>query len=207
MAIRFLRLLLRKSQESVESTADESSCSSLATTPCLMEQRLLQTGLVSINDFDFVPDTVSKEIEGSSMVPDTAQHAHVKTGVWQVRLGDDDTQYIATAVSMTNRIDTKKLRRALREIVEVPPNTRPRLILAPTEIAQELTGYVSGTMSPICHSTPLHLIVEESLLESTEWSAGSGVSGQCLCMRHEHCLAIAKLTGLTICPIKQKHKA
>jgi hypothetical protein len=65
----------------------------------LMARRLLATGLVTMDDFEFVPDYVSNEISnnfnGSSLVTcghhgnngiscNKSQIAHVKTGVWEV---------------------------------------------------------------------------------------------------------------------------
>jgi hypothetical protein len=47
-----------------------------------------------------------------------------------------------------------------------------RLQLAETNKAEELTGYMSGTIPPVAHSTPMVLLMEEALLASNHPPAG-----------------------------------
>lgn len=192
--------------------------------PSLMERRLLDTGLVKRSDFDFVADYVSKEVlhlaeEKKDDEYDPTQDenvAHVKTGIWEVTCLEDDgtpksPYYIVTGVSMDDRVDTKKLRKSI--FANQIHTRRPKLAMAPTEIAEGLAGYKSGTMAPICHTEKMRLFLEESLVtdvnpETRHLNVGSGMSGRCLSISVKHFLEIAKSNpkGLEICPIIRKSK-
>ena len=184
----------------------------------LMQQRLLKTGVVtSENEFRFTTDKVSKEVkhlyENEEEV-DEAGVTHVKTGVWQVLTFNEDGSeeepyYIVTAVSMDDRVDTRKLRKAV--FSGQIHKKRPKLAMAPTPIAQELAGYQSGTMAPICHTVPMKMFMEETIANTEpnhELWMGSGMFGKCLAISTEHCLAIASQNpkGFVSCPLIQKKK-
>jgi prolyl-tRNA editing enzyme YbaK/EbsC (Cys-tRNA(Pro) deacylase) len=186
----------------------------------LMEHRLLGTGKVTRKDFDFVPDYVSKEVlhlideEKKLEMEKTADKngvSHVKTGIWEVTSFEDDgrpkeTYYVVTGVSMEDRVDTKKLRKYV--FAGQQHRRRPKIDMAPTDIAEGLAGYRSGTMAPICHTQNMKLFLEESLMERVDdenhrLNVGSGVFGKCLSISPKNFLAIAEANpkGLEICPI------
>jgi hypothetical protein len=104
-----------------------------------MEQRLLATGLVTKDDFEFVPDTVSKEVlelgrlfvnnsTGSDDIDNDIDNnidndknvSHVKTGIWEIITFNEDDNggaaipcepfYVITGVCMEDKVNTKKLR-------------------------------------------------------------------------------------------------
>jgi hypothetical protein len=54
---------------------------------------------------------------------------------------------------MEDKVDTKKLRKAIFAGKTFSP--RLKLSLAPTEIAEKLAGFQSGTMAPICHTVDM----------------------------------------------------
>jgi prolyl-tRNA editing enzyme YbaK/EbsC (Cys-tRNA(Pro) deacylase) len=190
----------------------------------LMEERLLGTGKVTRDDFDFVPDYVSKEVLhlneekkiGDDKPTQEVNVSHVKTGIWEVTSFEDDgcpkkPYYIVTGVSMDDRVDTKKLRKYV--FAGQQHRRRPKIDMAPTEVAEGLAGYRSGTMAPICHTQNMRLFLEESLLKGVDMelhrlNVGSGMFGKCLSISAKSFLEIAAVnpTGLQICPIIQTAK-
>jgi len=187
----------------------------------LIQTRLLKTEAIdSIHDIEFVQDKVSKEVIGLYGAP-SEEHGekgigHVKTGVWKVTQLDEggqalETFYIVTGISMDDRVDTKKLRKAI--FAGKSFNRRPKLEMAPREIAEKLTGYESGTMAPICHSVDMKLFLEKSLVEGVDLSVhkinvGSGMFGKCLSLSAEKFLGVANASteGVELCSIIQNKK-
>jgi len=185
----------------------------------LMQRRLLESGLVQKGrDFEFVPDTVSKELnpteEDLKQAYSQENVSHVKTGVWEVTIIDaegnakEDPFYIVTGVSMEDRVDTKKLRKAIFEGQSF--SRKPKLEMAPTEVAQALTGYQSGTMAPICHTQRMKVFMEENIRldKDNRILCGSGMFGKCLSISGDKFLEIANANpeGMKRCPIVQKKK-
>ncbi|GFH46992.1 predicted protein [Chaetoceros tenuissimus] len=189
----------------------------------LIKWRLMQLG-IDTGDIHFVEDRVSKEVVGLQQSKDPEEEelhiSHVKTGIWQVTVpsvhedDNESTFFIVTGVSMSDRVDTKKLRRALSK--EHSFTRKPKLTMAPQHIAEELAGYISGTMAPILHTVPLKLYLEESLVEDIldmqqhRYNVGSGMFGKCLSIKASLFLDVAKMgnngDGLTVCPIIQKKR-
>lgn len=214
-----------KDDASVATTAASSLCSSLGDDDDgvpLMQARLFDSGIVnSTDDFSFVVDKVSKEVVDNftdeEKNVDDSNVAHVKTGVWQVTCLDDDGSpqtpfYIVTGVRMEDKVDTKKLRKAI--FAGKTFSRRPKLSLALTEIAEELAGFQSGTMAPICHSVDMKLFLEESIITNVDMTThklnvGSGMFGKCLSISTEKFLQIAKMNpkGIEVCSIIKKPKA
>jgi hypothetical protein len=205
--------------------------------PSLMETRLLQSGLISRDEFSFVTDKVSKEVKGLYLDEPPPENddgtdlmvTHVKTGVWEVLCHDDGTHrppfYVVTGVSMDDRVDTKKLRRAVFGGAAASSaasggggvnHRRPVLAMAATEIAEELVGFQSGTMAPICHSTNMALYLEESIVTNVSpecrsahrLNVGSGMVGKCLSIPLDKFLAIAEANpkGVKLTPLVQTKK-
>lgn len=195
----------------------------------LIQTRLLNSG-VDIEfgrDFEFVVDRVSKEVlglEGTNEeeekkeveLNDDDMVKHVKTGIWQVTCLDSDgtpqtPYYIVTGVCMEDKVDTKNLRKALW--TGQKHSRRPKVSMAPTEIAEELAGFQSGTMAPICHSVNMKLFLEESIVADADTAAhkinvGSGMFGQCLQISADKFLQVAKMNpeGFQVCPLIRKAK-
>ena len=214
-------------EASVASTAAETTCSSLCSSleeddnVPLMQTRLFESGvIISTDDFAFVVDKVSKEVinnftDAERENEDPNMMAHVKTGVWQVTcLNDDGTPqapfYIVTGVCMEDKVDTKKLRKAI--FAGKTFSRRPKLSLAPTEIAEKLAGFQSGTMAPICHTVHMKLFLEESIIaniDTTTLNVGSGMFGKCLSISTDKFLEIAKANpkGVEVCSLIKKSKA
>ncbi len=228
-------ILIEKSSDSTQVTSSDlswSSASSIDTkaespsSPIpLIKSRILDMAIMDGNDIDFVPDRVSKEViacsdhSGPMEGPESDTNViHVKTGVWQVTCLEDDGSpqppyYAVTAVSMTDRVDTKKLRKALFSGKTF--KRRPKLIMAPTDIAERLTGYKSGTMAPICHTVNSKLFVEESIVNHKEESdstlrvnVGSGMFGKCLSVPLQDFIRIGEANpeGMKICPLIQRRR-
>lgn len=185
----------------------------------LMQRRLLESGLVEKDrDFGFVADTVSKELnpteEDLKQAYSQENVSHVKSGVWEVTIIDaegnekGDPFYIVTGVSMEDRVDTKKLRKAIFEGQSF--SRKPRLEMAPTEVAQALTGYQSGTMAPICHTKRMKVFMEENIRldKDNRILCGSGMFGKCLSISGDKFLEIANANpeGMKHCSIVQKKK-
>lgn len=209
-------LSLSSSNESVLSNHNDTN-----TEIPLIKWRLMQLG-IDTGDIHFVEDRVSKEVVGLQQSKEPKEEelhiSHVKTGIWQVTVpsvnedDNDSTFYIVTGVSMSDRVDTKKLRRALSK--DHSFTRKPKLKMAPQHIAEELAGYVSGTMAPILHTVPLKLYLEESLVEDIldmqqhRYNVGSGMFGKCLSIKANMFLEVAKMgsDGLTLCPIIQKKR-
>ena len=186
----------------------------------LIQSRLFHTGVIeSLDDFEFVADRVSKEVAANFTDEEThteMEHTtHVKTGVWQVTCFDKQGNaqpsfFVVTGVAMDDRVDTKKLRNAM--FAGQTHNRRPKLSLAPTKIAEELAGYRSGTMAPICHTVDMKLYLEESIIPSTadpslhKLIMGSGMFGKCLSIPADKFLKIVKGNpkGFEICSIVKK---
>lgn len=215
-------------EASVATTAAETMCSSLCSSVDeeddvpLIQTRLFESGIIkSTGDFSFVVDKVSKEVVDNFTVEEKDDEdsnvAHVKTGVWQVTCLNDDGShqtpfYIVTGVCMEDKVDTKKLRKAIFDDKTI--KRRPKLCLAPTEIAEELAGYQSGTMAPICHSVDMKLFLEESIIANVDMTThkvnvGSGMFGQCLSLPTEKFLEIAEANakGVKVCSIIKKSKS
>ena len=186
----------------------------------LMQRRLLKTGVVhTMDDFEFVVDRVSKEVADDFTDEEKRVNidhtTHVKTGVWQVTCFETNgnpqpSYFVVTGVSMDDRVDTKKLRKAL--FAGQTHTRRPKLTLAPTKIAEGLVGFQSGTMAPICHTVNMKLFLEESVIPSNadlsvhKLNVGSGMFGKCLSISAEIFIKIAKLNsqGFEICKIVKK---
>lgn len=163
--------------------------------------------------YSFIRDFVSKEVIGmygdDDPTPDE-QVAHVKTGLWQVIETSpegvpQDPYYVVTAILMEDTVDTKKLRKAIFN------GTNPRrhkVKMAPTEIAERLAGFQSGTMAPICHHEIMKLYMEETIVANgcKRVAVGSGAFGVCLSIDLEKFLEIAKKQSIQVQGIIKKRK-
>ena len=181
---------------------------------CLVAQRLLASGVCkTTNDFDFVSETISNKRSDLSSDEGHSSVSFVKTGVWEVITFQEDSTpkdpfYVVTGVSMQDRVDTRKLRKAILKGMSY--SRRPKIHMAPTAIAEDLTGYKSGTMAPICHTTNMKLYLEESILQDSDTThmfvCGSGLFGKGLSITQEKFLQVAAANplGFETLPIIQK---
>jgi hypothetical protein len=184
-----------------------------------IQTRLFESGIVkSTRDYEFVIDRVSKEVMvdpfyAEEKNDDEENVTHVKTGIWEVTCFDNHGKplkpfYIVTGVSMDDSVDTKKLRKAV--FAGHCYKRRPRLSMAPREIAEDLAGFRSGTMAPICHSVDMKLYLEESLIADVDvdhkLNVGSGMFGKCLSITVDKFLQIANQNpeGMEVCSLIQK---
>lgn len=191
----------------------------------LIQQRLIDSGIdiETPRDFEFVVDRVSKETVGLFDEEEEKKEEeaneyvkHVKTGIWQVTCLDNEGNhqehfYVVTGVCMEDKVCTKKLRKAL--FADKKHSRRPKISLAPTEIAEKLAGFQSGTMAPICHSVNMKLFLEESIVANADTAShkiavGSGMFGECLSISADKFLEVAKKNpeGLVVCPLIRKSK-
>lgn len=235
---------LSQSMEVFTTLSTSTSASFEAIPTPLIESRIRYLNILGLKEkIKFVEDEVSKEVielrkicaeaEDSTEAPESSDESendvhfsHVKTGIWQIVTsvldGDGSLQeqapfYIVTAVKMEDRVDTKKLRRAIFSPGIGQPQTfarRPKLSMAPTDIAETLVGYKSGTMAPICHSVNMKLFMEESIFEKGmevdkhKINVGSGMFGKCLSLSADAFLRIAEANpeGVELVPLIQKRK-
>jgi len=200
----------------------------------LIQARLFKTGVVkSNNDFEFVQDKVSKEVLALQPAHNESQkqgqtddnkdfhESHVKTGVWEVLTFAKDKDgtpnepfYVVTGVSVDDRVDTKKLRKAI--FAGQTYTRRPKISLATKEVAEHLTGYKSGTMAPILHTVDSKLFLEESIFNTLQQEqrrnhkiiVGSGMFGKCLSLDADKFLQVAKMNpkGFEVCSLISKKK-
>jgi hypothetical protein len=167
-----------------------------------------------------VPDTASSnnDMTADHILPTIPQHekdeVNVKTGIWQIVSLDDYGNprppfYVATAISMDDKVDMKKLRSAI--FSNELHKRRPKIAMAPKDIAERLTGYKSGTMAPICHSVNLMLFIDEGVIQSSEsvisnhrLNIGSGKVGRCLLSTRDFItISQANPEGMKICSLVQ----
>ena len=110
---------------------------------------------------------------------------------------------------MDNQVDTKRLGKAI--FVGQCFARRPKLAIAPNEVADELAGYGSGTMEPIFHTMDMKLFVEKSLIEGVDdlsahrINVGSGMFGKCLSLSAKIFLRVANESSevVKLCSIVQ----
>lgn len=210
-----LRVLVEYNSEKYATASNKDIEISLVSDAPLIQTRLYNTGVVDSNeDFEFTLDKISKEVKHlyeNAPEEHNVNVTHVKTGIWEVVcLNDDgspqDPFYIVTGVSMDDRVDTKKLRKAV--FAGQTHKRRPKLGMAPTPIAEELAGFKSGTIAPILHSTNMKLFLEETIAASPgdhKLAVGSGMFGKCLSISAGKFLQIANANpkGMESCALVQ----
>ena len=145
----------------------------------------------------FVDNDAAGQLQSSTDPPSESQVVvEVKTLIWEVsykqlqhhhhhqqQQDDDDnaaaeTFYIVTGLRMEDRVDMPLLRKLILsqyDHLRMQSNSI-RISLAPKEIAESMTGYQSGCMPPICHTEPMQLFVESSILSETKSNGISRVS-------------------------------
>lgn len=82
------------------------------------------------------------------------------------RLGEDE--FVMALVAGPRQISWRRLRQTLG---------RPRLTMASEDEVLEQTGYRIGTVSPFGLPQPMRILIDQSVLEQSEISIGSGTAG------------------------------
>ena len=88
------------------------------------------------------------------------------------RLAQDE--FLMALVAGPQQIDWKQLRRLLGQ---------SRLTLATADELRRVTGYEMGAVAPFGLPTPLRILVDQSVLDQTEVSLGSGVRGTAVILK------------------------
>ncbi|WP_420640771.1 aminoacyl-tRNA deacylase [Candidatus Leptofilum sp.] len=83
-------------------------------------------------------------------------------------------EFLMVLVAGPQQIDWKQLRRTLG---------LSRLTMAKPDELRRVTGYEIGAVAPFGLPMPLHILVDQSVLNQTEISLGSGVRGTAVLMR------------------------
>jgi len=166
----------------------------------LLKHRLIEGGIVTSSNIK-----ICTEYESSS---DRSSSVHVKTLVWEVSYneetfvddgGSNTVLYIVTAQKMTDRVDISLLQECIyndqqlssKHLLPEHPS-HISISMAPTEKAEQLTGFKSGCMPPIGHTIPMKLYVEQSIVEYDIASIGSGTLGHSLELPMKQLLNVAE---------------
>eukprot|EP00957_Ditylum_brightwellii_P059753 4536237-Ditylum_brightwellii.AAC.1 len=180
-----------------------------------LKKSLMDAGILP-SEIHILPD-VNRRCKGEEMdVIKSNSVAEVKTLVWKVSCCNRvdpaqvvdvveqhqknvDEFYIVTAQSMSDKADLSLLHDLVFQQHNdlTFGNTTPAkrcLSLAPTDLAQELTGFQSGCIPPIGHTVPLKLYLEESISKCEIASIGSGTLGYSLLIPMKRLIALAENT-------------
>jgi len=88
------------------------------------------------------------------------------------RLAKDD--FLMVLVAGPQQIDWKQLRRTLGQ---------SRLTMAKPDELRRVTGYEIGAVAPFGLPTPVRILVDQSVLDQTDISLGSGVQGTAVLLK------------------------
>ena len=169
----------------------------------ILAQRLVEAGVASESLI-----LESDEETGRRLNTTSENYVYeIKTLIWEATSSNSDSsRYVVTALPMDARVDTSALMELCRDLLSPSFNKEDdavanssyvrQMSLAPREIAESLTGFVSGCMPPLGHDTSLELLIDTSIPKidpkttnisstetdqkflSDEWtSIGSGISG------------------------------
>lgn len=195
----------------------------------LVEERLKRFGVHS-GDITFAAEETSRDgLQNQSNGVISSDVINIKTLIWEVddvSVGSKPPFYVATAVKSEDMVDQNRLKSL---ILKENSNCNDqasfvgyRLSLAPQATAEELTGFRSGCMPPICHSTNLQLYVDSSIFPHNEHlsvdidqdndhgkrimvSLGSGIRGKNLVVPLNCvCQVASKTGGVCVGPIIQE---
>jgi len=169
----------------------------------LMRSRLLSSETITSSSFRLEHDNSEQQ-----QTDDIHNVIRVKTLIWEV-LYSNDTQrnkaYIVTALGINDKVSVGCLENLVRKSYSCScPSLKICISLAPREVAEDLTGYESGTMAPICHTTPMPLYIDESIIRerrtknTTIVSVGCGTMGHSLFLKLDDMMKIAETIGDTV---------
>ena len=159
----------------------------------------MEGGIVKSSDIELQPESRPCSSTGTTV--------HVKTLVWEVAVDSDCPPetlfYIVTAQKISDRVDVSRLQDLVcKQHHELPSGrtlhppqlqqSRISISMAPTKTAEYLTGFQSGCMPPIGHTTPMKLYAEESIIDFDIASVGSGSLGHSVLLPTEQLLKCAE---------------
>ena len=201
---------------------DSKTQSSSTVAPTLLQRRLFERHKVPLSDAVVIQDSYyseekKEELECYGSATDVV--VEVKTLVWEVQgiiTGDykdgnlptkfPETFYVVSALQMKDKIEMRKLKDLVLEKTNRQRGTLTTIKsmqLAPLKIAENLTGFQSGCMPPICHKDrDMDLYVDKSISDiykthsstntaNTFASIGSGIPGKSLVMPLNQFLRVA----------------
>ena len=127
----------------------------------------------------------------------------IKTLIWRVNDEDGSFQHIfATATRMTDYVDEKRLMGIIssKYSFNVEIKNKLKLSLAEKEVAEQITGLKSGSISPIFYATQekIDIFFDRNILDDTQSltqfvSVGSGMPGHSLHLSWETLLRAAQI--------------
>ncbi|CAJ1945075.1 unnamed protein product [Cylindrotheca closterium] len=127
--------------------------------------------------------------ENSSMDQSDNNNAHMNTN----NAKKMDRFYVVSAKKMEDKVDLSLLRDIIYKHQDLPFGCTPsKVSMAPTEVAESLTGFQSGCMPPIGHNVPMKLYLEESIVDYPTASIGSGTIDHSLLLPMNELIKIAE---------------
>ena len=200
-----------------------------------LRKELIEGG---VSQFSFLDKEYEQNIPNQGiLMSDEESHFYdlvpIKTLVWKVSetgpKKKNDVQdtiqndtYLVTAVRSQDRVDHSLfLRNIENEAFFTANNFSPETVdicLAETEVAEQLTGYISGCIPPVAHNENMSLFIDESILHGNVSqnknkknvkyvSIGAGSLEHSLIMKLDDMINFAKSVGtVRICPLAEKKK-
>lgn len=207
---------LRQSIISIEMTS--TSTSSMVEPGVELIERLIKAGVPTRHmkiRGDEVLDQFPAEESSAESKNDDFDVVEVKTLVWEVTCNNsensDENQrstndtmtppnsermdkfYVVSAKKMEDKVDVSLLRDMIYKNQGLPFGCTPsKVSIAPTEVAESLTGFQSGCMPPIGHNVPLKLYLDESITRYRVASIGSGTMDHSLLLPMNELIKAAK---------------
>jgi len=179
--------------------------------------RLCVDNHVHDDDDDDDNVAITKEVDTESIFDDEEKKqipidgtdaVEIKTLIWEVSYypeGEDidhrQTSYLTTASKLADKINVSALRRLVELQQGCGSSSSCRLSLAPRQIAESLSGFRSGCIPPIGHTTQTPLFVDASILTKGDMfediriltaSIGSGTHGKSLLLPMTEFMKVAR---------------
>lgn len=191
-----------------------------------------------VSQFSFLEKEYEQNLPSQGIIiSDEESHFYdlvpIKTLVWKVTEtgqrnmndGQDTTQsdtYLVTAVRSQDRVDHSLFLKNIETEAFFTANNLSSetvdICLAETEIAEQLTGYISGCIPPIAHTENMTLFIDDRILHGDApknrnkkniqyVSIGAGSLEHSLIMKLDDMINFAKSVGtVRICPLSQTKK-
>ncbi|KAL3937358.1 MAG: hypothetical protein SGBAC_007525 [Bacillariaceae sp.] len=101
--------------------------------------------------------------------------------------------YVVSAKKMEDKVDVSLLRDIIYKNQDLPFGCTPsKVSMAPTEVAESLTGFLSGCIPPVGHNVPMKLYLEESIVDFPTASIGSGTMDHSLLVPMNELIKLAE---------------
>ena len=187
----------------------------------LLDSRLQNLGASKYYFVELEDDNIDEEKKDGASAASAAEPVHVKTLIWEavlvVRCSSGTGRIIeevvdhhfVTALRVEDRVDLQRLYDLVKEHTlesssegaDEQQQRRLLLRLAARDVAEDLVGYVSGTMPPMAHSTSMPLYIDDtvaSLPSSSLVSVGAGDMRYDLYMPTEEMLRVAHMSSSVV---------